>query len=311
MDLTVIVPTHNRSDLMRRTLEGFCKQEAGDLRWELLVVSDGSTDSTHETVMLFKDRLPVRYLSQPKRGVSSARNLGLREAGAPVVLFLDDDVIPSPQLTRKHAQFHRERAEMESVLLGYVTWSPELAITPFMRWYGEFGGLFGFSRLRSGQLADPKFLYTCNLSFKTEFLRRHGGFNEDLTVLEDHELGYRLDRHGMTMNFWKEAIGYHYQTFTFEQACQRLARYRSGLPAFLSTDAGEQMLKRRARLSFRIAEMGVRLLGPALRLIRPLADSNIALPNAIYRLLYWYFATCRSFWDPVMKNKLARQWVAS
>lgn len=311
MDLTVIIPTHNRSELLRRALQGFCKQEAGELLWELVIASDGSTDSTHETVMLFKDRLPLRYLSSPKRGVSSARNLGLREAGAPVVLFLDDDVIPSPQLIREHAQFHRERPELENVLLGYVTWSPELPISPFMRWYGEFGGLFGFSRLRSGQPANPRFLYTCNLSFKTEFLRRHGGFNEDLTVLEDHELGYRLAKHGMRMNFQKEALGYHYQTFTFEQACQRLRRYNSGLPAFISTDAGKRMVKRKARMSFRIADMGVRILGPALRLIRPLADTNIRLPNAVYRLLYWYFGTCLSFWDPIMKNKPARQRASS
>ena len=185
MDLTIIVPTHNRSDLLGKTLRGFCEQESGELLWELLIVSDGSTDSTEETVIHFQDRLPLRYLSQAKRGVSSARNRGLREARAPVALFLDDDVIPSPQLIREHAQFHRERPDLESVLLGYVTWSPDLAITPFMRWYGEFGGLFGFSKLRNGQPANPKFLYTCNLSFKTEFLRRNGGFNENLTVLED------------------------------------------------------------------------------------------------------------------------------
>lgn len=307
MDLTVIVPTHNRSELLRRTLQGFCHQQAGELLWELVVVSDGSTDSTEETVLHFQDGLPLRYLSQPKRGVSSARNRGLGEACAPVVLFLDDDVIPSPQLIREHAQFHRARPELESVLLGYVTWSPELPITPFMRWYGEFGGLFGFSKLQSGQPADPRFLYTCNLSFKTEFLRRHGGFNEALTVLEDHELGYRLAKHGMKMSFQKEALGYHYQTFTFEQACQRLGRYSSGLPAFLLTDAGKRMLKRNARVPFRIAEMGVRVLGPLLGFLLPMVDSNVRLPNPIYRLLYWYYATYRSFWDPILKSKFPRQ----
>jgi glycosyltransferase involved in cell wall biosynthesis len=306
LDLSIIIPTHNRSALLKRTLEGFCRQDSGELRWELIVVSDGSTDSSHETVMQFKDRLPVRYFSQTKRGVSSARNLGLREARSPIVLFLDDDVIPSPQLIAEHARFHQEQPDLESVLLGYVTWSPELRITPFMWWYGECGGLFGFSKLQSGQPADPRFLYTCNLSFKTEFLSRHGGFNESLTVLEDHELGYRLSKDGMKMKFLKEALGYHYQTFTFDQACQRLSRYSSGLPAFLLTDAGKRMLKRNARISFRIAEWGVRASGPALQLIRPLADTNIPLPNAIYRLLYWYFATHKSFWHPATKGKVTR-----
>ena len=306
MDITAIVPTYNRSQLLRRALQGFCGQDARDLRWELLIVSDGSTDSTRETVMAFRDRLPVRYLWRPKQGVCSARNLGLREAKAPVVLFLDDDVIPGPQLIREHARFHQEQPELESVLLGYVTWSPELPVTPFMRWYGEFGGLFGFSKLQSGQRADPRFLYTCNLSLKTDFVRRHGGFNESLTVLEDHELGYRLAQNGMRMSFQKQALGYHYQTFTFEQACQRLKRYSAGLPAFLLTDAGKRMLKRRAHVVFQAAEMGVKISGPALRLIRPIADTNIRLPNAIYRLLYWHFATHKCFWHPVMRSKTER-----
>lgn len=310
MEIAAVVPTYNRSELLKRTLQGFCGTIHNELLREIIVVDDGSTDSTCQTVMQFKDRLPVKYLSQPKRGVSSARNLGLREARAPIVLFLDDDVIPSPQLIRKHSEFHQRRPELESVLLGYVTWSPELVITPFMRWYGEFGGLFGFSRLQSDRLADPRFLYTCNLSFKTEFLRRYGGFNEALTVLEDHELGYRLAKHGMKMSFQKEALGYHYQTFTFEQACQRLGRYSSGLPAFLSTDAGQRMLKRNARIPFRIAATGLRISEPVLRLIRPIVDMNIRLPNAIYRLLYWHFATQKSFWDPIMRRKTGRQAIA-
>lgn len=296
MDITVIIPTYNRSELLGKTLEGFCEQTVSPLLYELIVVSDASTDSTHETVRRFKDRLPLRYLSQPKRGVSSARNLGLREAHSSIVLFVDDDVIPSAHLIEEHIRFHRERSELESVLLGYVTWYPEVVITPFMQWYGEFGGLFGYSRLTDNAVGNPRYLYTCNISFKSEFLRLYGGFDESLSVLEDHELGHRLSKGGMKMYFRRAALGYHNQSFTFDQACRRLERYSHGLPAFFATEAGQAMITRRERLSFRVANSAVRIIGPTLRPFRRILDSRIKLPNMIYRLYYWYFAD-QYFWS--------------
>lgn len=301
MDITIIIPTCNRSQLLKRTLQGFCECIPGELSWELVIVSDGSTDSTHQTVMDFEDRLPVRYLQQPNRGVSRARNLGLREARSPIVLFLDDDVIPSPQLISEHVKFHLERIELGAALLGYVTWCPEVAITPFMRWYGEFGGLFGFSLLKDGAEGDPRYLYSCNISFKSEFLLANGGFKESLSVLEDHELGYRLTQRGMKMYFRRSALGFHNQSFTFDQACARLERYSIGLPAFCLEEAGLAMIKRRARLPFRMVEATVKVVVPLLSPFRPLLDSWIRLPNGIYRLFYWYHGTYRSFWSHVAK----------
>jgi glycosyltransferase involved in cell wall biosynthesis len=297
MDITVIIPTCCRSELLRRTLQGFCELTEDGFLWEVIVVSDGSDDLTRQTAMEFEDHLPVRYLQQPKRGVSSARNLGLREARSQVVLFVDDDVVPSPQLIGEHLRFHRKQAELESVLLGYVTWLPEVESSPFMRWYGEFGGLFGFSLLKDDQLGDPRYLYTCNLSFKTEFLGASGGFNESLSVLEDHELGYRLAQCGMKMYFRRNALGYHNQSFTFEEACRRLERYSKGLDAFCLTEAGQALIKRRARLPYRLAATAAKMVVPLLSPFRPLLDSNIKLPNAIYRLFYWYYGTYRAFWS--------------
>jgi glycosyltransferase involved in cell wall biosynthesis len=302
MDIAVIIPTYNRSELLKRTLQGFCEQTANKLQWELIIVSDGSTDSTRQTVMGFENRLPLRYLHQPKSGVSSARNLGLRETRSPIVIFLDDDVIPSPQLISEHARFHRERAELEAVLLGYVTWFPELAISPFMRWYGEFGGLFGFSLLKNDQEGDPRYLYSCNLSCKTDFLRANGGFNESLSVLEDHELSYRLTQRGLRMYFRRSALGHHNQSFTFDQACRRLERYSGGLEAFCLTDAGQAMLRRRARLPFRLAETSIKMIVPVLSPFRQLLDSGIRLPNSIYRMFYWYYGTHRAFWSHAAKQ---------
>lgn len=295
--IAVIIPTHNRSELLRKTLGALCKQTAQPSLLEVIVVSDGSTDSTPETVNEFATLLPIKYLEQAQRGVSSARNLGLKHASAYLVLLLDDDVIPSPQLIEAHVRFHEELPELKSVLLGYVTWHSDLRVTPFMRWYGEYGGLFAFSRLKDNHRISPRFFYSCNISLKRQFLMSQGGFTETLTVLEDNELGYRLAQHGMKLFFRSAALGYHYQTFTFEQSCRRLERYCSGLDAFLKTAAGRALARRRRSLLFRGAENMVRLIAPLFSGSLSVIDSDRKLPNAIYRLLYWHYGLYLSFWS--------------
>ncbi|MEO6911247.1 MAG: glycosyltransferase family 2 protein [Edaphobacter sp.] len=296
MKITVIIPTYNRSGLLKETLDALCAQSKAQDIHEVIVVNDGSTDSTDEVVNGFFSRLPIRYFYQERSGVSQARNRGLRETSAPVVLLLDDDIIPSQQLIAEHSIFHESNPDLEAVLLGYVTWYTKIHATPFMCWYGEYGALFGYSKLKDKQEAPARFLYTCNVSFKTDFLLAHGGFNETLTVLEDHELGYRLTKDGMRMTFLKAALGYHNQTFTFDQACQRLERYSAGLNAFVQTEAGIKMAQRRIALLFRLAELTARVLVPILSPFRFLIDTEIKLPNSIYRLFYMYYGTYRSFW---------------
>jgi glycosyltransferase involved in cell wall biosynthesis len=297
MDITVIIPTHNRCELLRKTLDGLSRQTGSASVKEVIVVSDGSTDSTTDIAQQFSTRLPIRVLEQPRSGVSRARNYGIREAKSDVVLFLDDDVVPGPQLISEHAEFHKDMPSLEAVLMGYVTWHPDVAVTPFMRWYGEYGGLFAFTLLKENQEVDPRYLYTCNVSFKTEFVRANHGFKESLVVFEDHELAYRLAARGMVFFFRQAATGYHNQSFTFEQACERLRRYSVGLDAFLSTEAGQKMARKKRRVVVRTIETGAKLAAKILSPLKPLIDSSLPLPNPLYRLFYWYYGTHLSFWS--------------
>lgn len=302
--LSVIIPTCARAEILRLTLEGLCCQHDSRDLSEVIIVSDGVDDRVASIVQSFSDRLPIHFLDQPKRGVSSARNRGIAFASAPILLLLDDDVVPAPGLISEHVRFHRERRQENAALLGYVTWHPDLHASHFMQWYGEYGALFGYSLLKDDQEANPRFFYSCNISIKRKFLKAHGGFNETLTVLEDNELGFRLAQQHMQLFFRKAALGYHYQTFTFKQACMRLERYSSGLDAFLATPAGRALARRRSGLLFRIAEIGIRASAPLLSPLASLMDANIKLPNSIYRLFYWYYGTYRSFWSRADKHLL-------
>ena len=85
--VSVIVPTHERREAVRRAVGSVLAQTFGDL--ELIVVDDGSTDGTGEMLEGVDDRL--RYVWQENAGVAAARNRALDLARAPIVAFLDSD----------------------------------------------------------------------------------------------------------------------------------------------------------------------------------------------------------------------------
>src|ERR1700722_7130693 len=164
--LSVIIPTYNRKDVLAKALEGYLAQSLPQLIDELLIVDDGSTDDTESMVREFSRRSPItiRYLKQANKGPATARNLGIREARSSIVLFTDSDIVPAPELVSQHLEWHGNNPETCTAVLGYVTWPPEIKATPFMRWYGEDGALFGYRQLRGKREIDFHFFYTCNLS---------------------------------------------------------------------------------------------------------------------------------------------------
>ena len=96
--VSVIVATHNRAPQLRQTLEALIAQETPEsLAWEILVVDNGSTDSTLEVfrtmAMLAPGRL--RYVFEPRLGKSQALNAGLAVARGGVIALTDDDVSPA------------------------------------------------------------------------------------------------------------------------------------------------------------------------------------------------------------------------
>jgi glycosyltransferase involved in cell wall biosynthesis len=297
MPLTVIIPTFNREDVLRKALEAYRVQSRPELVRELIVVDDGSTDGTQEVVKIFQTRAPfqVRYLRQENKGPAAARNLGIRNTSSELLLFTDSDIIPSLTLVEEHVKWHVENPSGNVSVLGYVTWSPELNPTPFMRWYGENGALFAFRRLRHHSQITTDCFYTCNLSLKASFLRRVGGFDEEFesAAWEDIELGYRLQKAGMRLFYDREAVGYHHQAFSFAEACLKARRNKSARQVFMQKDAGRDYSRRRLswqtgvrfRIASRFASGIAKLLHPASGIL----DSNVKLPSVFYRAAYWHY----------------------
>lgn len=89
ISMSVIIPTYNRIEVIGRAIESVLMQKASNLELEIIVIDDGSTDQTAE---LIAEQFPnVVYRYQSNKGVSSARNLGLKLAKYEWIALLDSD----------------------------------------------------------------------------------------------------------------------------------------------------------------------------------------------------------------------------
>lgn len=95
-DVTIAICTHNRSRLLRSTLEAMERLSTPDgCRWELVVVNNACTDDTDDVVAAFAGRLPIRGIHEPQPGKSHAANTAVREARGRYMVWTDDDVLVS------------------------------------------------------------------------------------------------------------------------------------------------------------------------------------------------------------------------
>jgi len=120
--VSVILPVHNRADVLPRAIESVLGQELGD--FELVVVDDGSTDGSAEVAELFGDERIRLIRLDRNRGGNVARNEGIRAARAPLIAFLDSDDRYFPdKLAWTAAEFER-RPKLELLVDSFIKVQP-------------------------------------------------------------------------------------------------------------------------------------------------------------------------------------------
>ncbi len=110
--VSVIIPTYNRASLVCNAINSVIDQTYKNK--EIIVVDDGSVDNTKEFLSRYGDKL--RYVYKINGGVSSARNVGIKEARGEYVVFLDSDDTLRPEKLERQICFLRQNSDIEAVI---------------------------------------------------------------------------------------------------------------------------------------------------------------------------------------------------
>lgn len=255
LELSVLIPTYNRAETLRQTLTALQKQDIDPSLYEIIVIDDGSSDDTESVLQAAiseMDRRVAFAVLKKNGGPARARNVGLAFCRGRIILNLGDDIEPDLSLLQKHYRFHLENEDEGAALLGFVSFPAALQKNAFMKWLESDGQkyFFHYSALEPGQVTDPIFFYTCNVSLKASLLEKSGWFDESFPFAshEDLELGYRLADKGMELVYDPSAIGHHWHELTIEGIAKRVYLMgRSAVIFWQKTGKSGSVLRRTIR----------------------------------------------------------------
>jgi glycosyltransferase involved in cell wall biosynthesis len=170
--VSIIIPTYNRAILVKESIQSVLEQTYTD--YEIIVVDDGSTDNTRETVAAFSDK--IIYVYQQNRGRSNARNHGISLAKGNYIAFLDSDDLFLPGKLEKQVEVMEKNP---GVLLSHTSYQ----CTDIEKKYIE--------TVKSGSFTGnvyPKIIGHCPIATPTVMVRR-SVFSEEIKFKETLSTG--------------------------------------------------------------------------------------------------------------------------
>jgi glycosyltransferase involved in cell wall biosynthesis len=212
-EISIVIPTCNRKASLQRVLAALQQQTVEPSRFEVVVVSDGSTDGTAEWLLdMQKDAaLALRVLVQENQGVASARNRGYQAAASDLILFLDDDVVPGQVLLWEHLAFQPR----DAIVMGPMLTPEGTQLEPWVLWEQRMLEKQYGDMLAGRWSPTARQFYTGNTSLHRRYLEQAGGFDPAFRRAEDVELAYRLHDLGCRFAFNPRAVGFHYARRSF------------------------------------------------------------------------------------------------
>lgn len=188
--VSVVIPTYNRAEILGRSISSVLDQSYRPI--EVIIVDDGSTDHTDEVLASFGDR--IRSVRQKNAGPSAARNAGVAMASGEIIAFLDsDDTWEEEKLERQVRLLEQGGKDVVCCVCNAALITAE----------GETQTSFGVAQvltpLNEGYWTNPAMilasrfvLFNQVVAVRKEAFERIGGFKENMRLLEDHDLAFRL-----------------------------------------------------------------------------------------------------------------------
>lgn len=207
--VSVVIPTHQRRELLARLLRSLEQQSLGCDRYEVVIVHDYTADGTEEMARAWCSRQPfsARYYRKSYRSAARIREFGVAEARGSIVGFIDDDCVATPQWLEAGVAAFRTARDSGCRPDGEPPRGIGLVQGRTLPMPCEPRG-FCTKTLRIE--APTVFFETCNIFYSKEAFAAAGGFSADFTIYgEDTDLGWKVTQLGYESAFVPAALVYH------------------------------------------------------------------------------------------------------
>jgi GT2 family glycosyltransferase len=291
--ITVVIPVYNGGTQFTRCLDALYATAGVD--WECVVVDDGCTDDTPDQARSRGARV-IRAGDVPG-GPGNARNIGVKEASASLVMFLDADILVRPDTLAAFVRVFDEDSELAAAFGSYDA-DPDVKTTS-----SDYRNLLHHYTHQTGREDASTFWAGCGAVRRDVFLAM-GGFDRAYgrPCIEDIELGYRLRANGLKIRLVKEIQVKHLKHWTFWKMLKTDVRDRALAWTELIARSGFAPEDLNLKKAARVSALCVHALAifPLLTLWHRQAWLGCALVILVLlflnRGLYGFFLQRRGFW---------------
>ncbi|RJR17362.1 MAG: glycosyltransferase [Nitrospiraceae bacterium] len=198
--VSVIIPAFNAEKTIGRCLDALTKQDYRG-EYEIIVVDDGSTDSTPDIVSKF---VKAQLIRQKNAGPAAARNRGASISVGEIILFTDADCVPEPDWISEMLRPFYENSEVAGVKGAYKTKQKEITARFVQLEYED-----KYNYMLKDKFID--FIDTYSAGFRKDVFLEMKGYDTSFPVAcaEDVELSYRMSNKRHKMVFNPDAVVYH------------------------------------------------------------------------------------------------------
>ena len=181
-EISVIIPTYNRCDLLKRAINSVIKQTIKPK--EIIIVDNGSIDQTYQMVSsLFPE---INYFIEKKRGVSAARNKGILESKSKWIAFLDSDDAWKPTKLEKQMEYSVFNQDKYRIIHTDETWYRNKKFLNQLKKHKKSGGNIFKNSLQLCCISPS------SVVLKKQIFEEYGLFDENLEVCEDYDMWIRI-----------------------------------------------------------------------------------------------------------------------
>ena len=218
MKFSIVIPTFQRSGLLKETLDSLHRQTEKD--FEVVVLCDGYDQATRTLAEHYRADYRLKWIFQDaNKGQASARNEGAFAAEGELLVFLDDDTTPTDEWLALHRRHHQQHGHQRVVMVyGKIVETydrpPQRPTESFLRSQrNQYLDASEHCYCSTNMDLGHFICFGLNSSISREAFLATKGFDPNLRSFnEDMELGYRLYHRGIPFIYEPDAIVFHRST---------------------------------------------------------------------------------------------------